>query len=205
MLEQLILAGIWFLRNAVGIVLRPYETYRRIAERGKLVELIYVAALSACYFALASLVRTAAFRPFLLTKQFVKLGAGSLAGYLLTVVLLWLVARLFGGRGKIGQVAITWGYTLVPTVIWFLATSILYVVLPPPRTIRMEGILFSILYLVFSATLFWWKVTLAYLTLRHGMKLDLLRIIGVVAITAPVLAVYSVLMYRLGIFRVPFL
>lgn len=201
----LLVGGVSFGRNFLGIITRPYETYRRIVERGNPWEVGYIGVILSFYFSLASLVKTAAFRPFLLTKQFILLGAGALTGYVLSVATLWVVGRFIGGEGKFGRLGIAWAYTLIPTTLWFFITSLLYVILPPPRTTSIAGILFSVLFLIFSVTTLWWKVTLAYLTLRFGMKLDLARIAIVVALTAPVLAVYTVSMYRLGIFKVPFL
>lgn len=202
---SLLSGGISFGRNTIGIITRPYETYRRMVEQGSPWEIVYIGIILAAYFALASLVKTAAFRPFLLTKQFVLLAAGAGGGFLLTVCTLHGVSRLVGGEGKLGKLGIAWAYTLLPTALWFLVTSILYVLLPPPRTTSTLGMLFSILFLVFSATLFWWKVTLAYLTIRFGMKLDLARIAIVILLSVPIIAIYSMGMYRLGIYKVPFL
>ena len=203
--EALLVAFIAFGKNTIGIVTRPYETYRRIADRGSLWELLYVGILLGAYFALASLVKTAAFRPFLLTKQFVFLAGASTMTYLVVVLLLWFVGKLLGSSGRLRPILLGWGYTLIPTTLWFLVTSILYVVLPPPRTQSSAGILFSVLFLVFSTALFFWKFMLAYLTMRFGLRLDLLRIVAVTIICLPFLGLYSVLMYRWGIFRVPFL
>ena len=166
---------------------------------------MYVGILLGAYFALASLVKTAAFRPFLLTKQFVFLAGASTMTYLVVVLLLWFVGKLLGSSGRLRPILLGWGYTLIPTTLWFLVTSILYVVLPPPRTQSSAGILFSVLFLVFSTALFFWKFMLAYLTMRFGLRLDLLRIVAVTIICLPFLGLYSVLMYRWGIFRVPFL
>ena len=204
-LTSLLVGGVFFGRSSLGIMTKPYETYRRIVDRANLGELFWLAALLACYFALASLVRTAAFRPFLLTKQFILLAGGATAGFALSVLVFWTIGRLVGGRGSIAALALAWAYTLVPTTVWFLATSLLYVLLPPPRTTSVLGITFSIVFLIFSITLFWWKLTLAYLTLRFGLKLDLAKILVVAAFSLPILAAYSVGMYRMGIFKVPFL
>lgn len=204
-IDGLLISLIAFGRTLVGIVARPYETYRRLTDRGTLVELVWVGFLLAFYFSLATIVKTAAFRPFLLTKQFVLLFGGALVGYVVAVAVIWTGGRAVGGKGSLGRVALGWGYTLVPTVVWFLATSILYIVLPPPRTTSVGGIGFSIFFLVFSTVLFGWKIMLSYLTLRFGLRLDLGKIILVVALSLPVLAVYSVFMYRMGIFRIPFL
>lgn len=185
MLDQLIISGIAFCRNISGLVVRPYETYRRIIDKGSVWELVFIAML----------VMVSAFR-------FV-VAAG--ATYVLVVVLMWIVGRRVGGRGMLKSVALGWGYTMLPTVFWFFMTSLLYIVLPPPRTTSAAGIAFSVLFLVVSATLFFWKLTLGYLTLRFGLKLDLARILVVVAIVGPIVGVWSWGMYRLGIFKVPFL
>lgn len=205
MKDRLFLAGISFARSFVGLMIRPYEAMRRVVDHGSLFELPYIAALLALYFATASLVRTAAFRPFLLTRQFVLLGAAAGITFLVVVSVLWFIGQRVGGNGKPGRFLLAWAYTLLPTLAWFWATSLLYVILPPPRTLRPQGIAYSILYLVFSATLLYWKVTLAYLAMRFGMKLDLRRILVVFVISLPVLFSYSYGMYRLGIFKVPFL
>lgn len=204
-LRDTILVGFFsFFRNVVGLVARPYETMRRIARTSHLTELPALVVFLLGYFALSSLVKTAAFRPYILTKQFIVLcfGAGFLYG--VTSFFLWRASALFGGSGKYKTMAVSWAYTLIPTGIWFLITSLLFVILPPPRTSSFQGILFSILYLIFSVTLLFWKIILAYLAVRFSMKLDLARIIGASIIASPFVAAASVFLYRFGIFRVPF-
>ena len=194
-----------FGRTFLGIIIKPYETYRRIVDRGRLGELLWIGLLLVIYFGNASIVKTAAFRPFLLTKQFIVLAGGAGVSFLLIVCTLWQITRFLGGKGNFRSFTLAWGYTLVPTFFWFLGTSLLYVILPPPRTNRPEGVLFSALYLVLSATLFFWKFMLGYLTLRFGAKLDLPKILITLGIALPIIGIYSVCMYKLGIFRVPFL
>ncbi|MEK7543619.1 MAG: YIP1 family protein [Patescibacteria group bacterium] len=205
MLDQLIMSGIAFGRTTIGLVVRPYETYRKVVGKGGAWELVYVAALAIVYFSLASLVKVAAFRPFLLSKHAVVLAVAALVTYMLVVCVVWLVGKQFGGKGTMKGIAVGWGYTMLPTVCWFFMTSLLYILLPPPRTASIAGTGFSVLFLVVSTTLFFWKLTLGYLTLRFGLKLDLWRILAVVGVVGPVMGVWSWGMYRLGIFRVPFL
>jgi hypothetical protein len=202
---SLIAALVGFGRNVIGLVTRPYETCRRIVEKENPLELIYVGAVLALYFILASLVKIAAFRPFLLTRQFMVLAGAVGVTYCLAVLLFWMAGRLVGSGGKLKGLAVLWGYSLIPTVIWFFVTSLLYVLLPPPRTASVQGILFSVLFLVFSVTLFLWKATITYLSLRFGLRLGLGKILVVLALSLPVLAVYSFGMYRLGIFKIPFI
>lgn len=202
---SLFVAFFAFCRNIVGLVTRPYETVRRIVDRSQMAELLYVAILLVFYFSLASVVKIATFRPFLLTREFMVLATGAAMTYMVAVGVFWFAGKLVGATGSLKGLALSWGYSLVPTFLWFLGTSLLYVLVPPPRTTSPQGIIFSILFLVFSATLFFWKITLAYLSLRFSLKLGLGKILIVAAVTLPVFALYSVGMYRWGIFRVPFL
>lgn len=201
----LIVALVDFGRNIIGLVTRPYETCRRIVEKANLLELVYVGAVLALYFVLASLVKVASFRPFLLTRQFFVLAGAAGVTYCLVVAISWGIGRLVGASGKFRGLAVLWGYSLIPTVIWFFVTSVLYVLLPPPRTTSIRGVIFSVLFLVFSVTLFLWKTTIAYLSLRFGLKLDLGKILLVCVLVFPLLGLYSIGMYRLGIFKIPFI
>lgn len=203
--NQLIVSAALFGKHVVGIVVRPYETYRKLVERGGVWELVYVFALAAVYFALASLVRVDAFRPFLLTKQFVVLGGGGAAIFILATLVFWIVGNILGGKGTYHKLVLCWGYTLIPTVCWFLMTSLLYVVLPPPRLDSLKGNAFSLLFLIVSCTLFFWKAVLYYLTLRFALRLDFVKITVVTVVSMPIFVGVSVWMYRMGIFRVPFI
>lgn len=203
--ELVIAHGVSFGRTAFGLVTKPYETYRRIIEKGKLGELLFIAFLLALYFSLASLVKVSAFRPFLLTRQFIVLAFGAGSGALLSILLLSVFGKLLGAAVRVSSLVVAWGYTLIPTVLWFLMTSFLYVILPPPRTTSVAGVTFSLLFIIVSATLLWWKITLAYLTLRFGLRFDMGKSILFIGLSAPFLILWSVMMYTLGIFKVPFI
>ena len=194
-----------FTKNIIGIITRPYETCRHIVDRGTPAELVYIAALLVIYFSIASMVKISAFRPFLLTRQFVLLAVATGLTYCVTVAAFWIGSRIMHATGTLKGFAIIWGYSLVPTLVWFVVTSILYIVLPPPRTTSIEGVIFSLLFLVFTATLFLWKATIVYLAVRFGFRLALGKVILLYVIVTPFVGAYSYGMYRLGIFRVPFL
>lgn len=194
-----------FARTMLGIIVRPYETYRKIIQSGLIYELVPLGGLLSLYFAVNALVKTAAFRPFTLTRHFAKTSGAALVSAILLSFLLWKLGSLMGGKGRYKNFALAWGYTLVPTVCWFLFTSMLYVLLPPPRTTNPTGIAFSFVFLTISTVLLFWKIILSYLALRFGLKLDLIRIFGVIALAAPFVVIYSIGMYRLGIFRIPFI
>ena len=131
--------------------------------------------------------------------------AGAIVSFVGSVSVLFLTGRLFGGTGHVWGVFVSWGYTLIPTFFWFLMTSFFYVVLPPPRQQTPLGVLFSVVFMSLSMLLFFWKGILYYLTLRFGMRLDFPRIMGVSAILFPLGVLYALSMYKLGIFRVPFI
>lgn len=204
-MTKLVVGGFWFGRTVIGLATKPYETYRRIEQHGRLMELVPLASLVALYFSLVSVVRIALFRPFLLTREFLLLFGFALLGYGVSVGVLWIISVVLRRVVRLSTLAISWGYTLVPTLAWFFGTSLLYLILPPPRTTSALGITFSVVFLAGSAALLWWKVTLTYLTIRFAMKLDFARICLVYAVLLPILGLYSVSMYRLGIFKVPFL
>lgn len=204
MSDQAVIVLYSFTRNIIGLVTRPYETYRKIINHSSRWELVPLAMVIGSYLGIASLVKIAAFRPYILTKQFVVLGLAVAMTYGVIIGLLWIFGKMVGGKGDIKSIALGWAYTLIPTTLWFLTTSLLYILIPPPRTGRPLGILFSVLFLLFSSVLFFWKIILSYLTMRFSMKLDLLRIAIVFAIVIPIVVLYSIGMYWLGIFKIPF-
>lgn len=203
--DILIISLYSFSRNFLGIITRPYETYRRILLKGTLWELFPIGVLLSLYFAVNALVKAPAFRPFVLTRHFIKTSLSVAVTAVLISLLLWGIGRVFGGKGEYKQFFLAWAYTLVPTLCWFFLTSVLYIVIPPPRTTHPAGIAFSLVFLTLSGVFFFWKIILSYLSLRFGLKLDLIRIFGILLVSAPIIGIYSIGMYRLGIFRVPFL
>lgn len=191
--------------RVLGIMVKPYETYRDIVERSRYGELGVIGIVATLYFVVASIVKTSLFRPFLLTKQWIVLEVGAIVTFALAVSLFWYVSGFFGRNGNIKGFIVSWGYSLIPTVVWFWMTSLLYVLLPPPRSTQGTGIVFSALYLLISLTLLLWKITLSYLSLRFALRLDLGKILLVSSLVLPLLGIYSVYMYRIGVFRIPFI
>jgi hypothetical protein len=205
MFDLILISFYSFARTLLGIITRPYETYRKIINKGTLFELVPMAGLLSLYFAVNALVKAPAFRPFVLTRHFIKTSASVAVTAVFLSFLLWGIGKLFGGKGEYKRFFLGWSYTLIPTLSWFFFTSLLYIAIPPPRTTHPTGIALSVVFLTISAVLFFWKIILSYLSLRFGLKLDLLRILGILLVSAPIIGIYSIGMYRLGIFRVPFL
>lgn len=205
MTDILIISFYSFSRTLFGIITRPYETYRRIILKGTLWELVPIGALLSLYFAVNALVKAPAFRPFVLTRHFIKTSVSVAVTAVFISFLLWSIGKIFGGKGEYKRFFLGWSYTLIPTLCWFFLTSLLYVLIPPPRSTHPTGIALSVVFLTISTVLLFWKVILSYLSLRFGLKLDLARILGIFLCSSPVIVLYSIMMYRLGIFKVPFL
>ncbi len=189
--------------NIWGSIQTPYSTYRTLISQD-LWQLLLILALAAIYFFGVSPIKLHSLHPLLLTLNASRLFVTAIISFLLICSFLRLLGNLFGASSQLRAIALAWGYSLIPTLIWFSVTTLFYVILPPPRHATIAGIAFSLLYLTFSLSLFFWKGLLYYLTLRFALRLDLLRIIGISLIFLPTLALYSLLLYYFGIFKVPF-
>lgn len=193
------------LKDIWGVFNTPYKTYRKLALKEELSRSLLIFLASLTYFAWATMIRAQTLNPLFLSFNFSKLSLGAFFTFLVVVLSVYFLGKLVGGKGSLKSVFVTWAFSLIPTLLWFLATSLFYIFLPPPRTTSFLGVLFSLFYITFSASLFFWKGLLYFLCLRFSLKLDLLRIILISALLFPLGIFYSVLMYRLGIFKVPFI
>lgn len=195
-----------FSRNVIGCIQAPYATYRKLSsEKTDLRQTVFIPLLVVLYFIYVATLRTGLANPFLLTVKFNILIFASLSGFALMISLFYLGGKLTKGNGTLRQIYTLWVFSLIPTLTWFFASSILYILLPPPRTMSFLGKLYSVVFITFSLSVLLWKIILYYLTLRFSLKLDLWRILQISALVIPVVSVYTLLMYRWGAFRVPFI
>lgn len=201
-LKLLILFG----RNSIGCINSPYITYRRLAEEKTDVrQSVYIFGLALGYFAFTVFVRSGIRNPYLLTMKYNSLFLGGAAAFFLMVLFLFLSGKVFKKQTRLPALILLWSYTLLPTLTWFLFTSLMYLLLPPPRTLSIWGKMYSVFFISFSLSLLLWKIILYYLTLRFGLRLDFWRIGIITAVLTPIITGYSILMYRMGIFRIPFI
>lgn len=206
MIVHLLRLFILFARNVYGTINKPYITFRKLAETEKdFWQVIYIYIVIFSYFGLVSLARAGLRNPFLLTMEFNILIFGGLSGFAAVILLVYLFAMIYKVHTKITAIILLWSYTLLPTLIWFFGTTILYILLPPPRTLTVQGKIYSIIYIAFSIGLLYWKVILYYLTLRFALRIDLFRIILSSVFIWAYTFLYALIMYRLGIFRIPFI
>lgn len=209
-MEKLLLAFfrsfILFSRNLVGCINSPYVTYRRLSlEKKDLGQTIFIPFLVILYFIFATTIRSGIRNPYLLSMKFNTLLFVSAIGFASMVGLFYFLGNLFGGKASLRQIYLLWIYSLLPTVIWFFATSFLYLLFPPPRTLSILGKFYSVVFVSFSIAVLLWKIILYYLTLRFSFKIDLWKIIQISLVIAPFIGIYSSVLYRLGISKVPFL
>jgi hypothetical protein len=211
LITVLIKAVILFIQNTYGSIIYPYKTYRRLAKSKRYEQLLPLLALVVLYFWWASAVRVGIRHPLILTKNWILTSFSAALTFLLIIGGIYIIGRAIGpaphrvqGSG-IGNILLPWAYSLLPTLLWFYINSLSFFILRPPRTESLLGQLFSFLFIVGSLSLFFWKGILYYLTLRFGMRLDLPKILLSSAIIFPAGIGYSILMYKLGIFRIPFI
>lgn len=203
---KIIRSFIFFGRNLLGCINNPYITYRNLsAGKTDIKQTVFIPMLVILYFIFVSTLRFGIRNPFFLTVKFNTLLFYSLFGFTMMLGLFYTGGRLVGSKCNIKKIYLLWVYTLIPTLFWFFATSVLYLILPPPRTLTFLGKFYSLVFIAFSIGVLFWKIILYYLTLRFSLKLDLTRIIQISTLVVPAVLVYSFIMYNLEIFRIPFL
>ena len=130
-----------------------------------------------------------------------------LFNFLLTVSFFYLLSKLLDKKKEITffSYICTFSYSLLPTLIWFLSTSILYIFLPPPRTISLLGKGFSILFVAYSLSLLIWKLILVYLAVRFSSKQNFFRVLYMIILYLLWFIPYSIFLYQYKLFRIPFI
>ena len=200
------LVSLLFVKHVWGSVQHPYVTYRHLSKGEHKAQVIPLSLLILLYLVWVTVVRNGITAdPLVLSFNFLKLAGVVFATVFVVIYSFVFIGRMVGGTGSAKTVFLPWIYSLLPTLVWFFATSLLFFLFPPPRTLAFSGKLLSSVFLIFSWFLFFWKGILYYLTLRFGMKLDFFRIVLVSVIIFPLGLLYAVLLYKLGIFRIPFI
>jgi len=208
MFKDILISLILVLRNFFRLIFYPYATMRKIAQEKDWWQIIIIYGLVYLYFIFANIVRKKTLYPLIISSSsFV-----SFVFFLLTFFLMVGFFCLFGkqlGRDLPWQVStkliFTFSYSLLPTLIWFFTTSFLYFLLPPPRTYSILGQSFSLVFIAFSLILLCWKIILFYLSLRFSLKLNFYQILYATILFLIWLWPYSVVLYKLKVFRVPFI
>src|SRR3989338_5197974 len=213
-------------RNFLFLIISPYKTMRRIAKETDFGQLVIIFCLAVAYFYYAQTVRQRAFHPLLASPSIAaSLGMFGVTFILITKFFYYVSQRMSIMDGadehakgnktykanktnvsiQYKPFVFTFAYSLLPTFIWFYATSTLYYLLPPPRTTSFLGKGFSMVFIVFSVSLLLWRIVLLYLSIRFSTKASFYRIALSMALFTLWFLPYCYAMYKLEIFRIPFI
>ena len=193
-LSGIILVGL----RTTQLIRSPYKTIRVISQDTNSSQLYVIFVLIYFYFVFADFVKPFNYTPALVYAVF-------LLNFLLSSVFFYFINVAQENRKDIRPFIMTFTYSLMPSLIWFTINTSLFLIFPPPRTTSPLGTLFSIIFIIFSLGMLFWKVQLVYLSLRFASKTSFVNIVYAVILYLCVFAPYSVLLYYAGIFRIPFI
>jgi len=185
----------------IGLVLDPYKTMRKISLEKDYWQLSIIIGIIFIYFKFIYYLREKIYPATLVYSLFI-------FNFLLTVAFFYFLSKIFSKNKKeinLLSFIFTFVYSLFPTLIWFLSTSILYIFLPPPRTFSLMGKGFSIFFIAYSLSLLIWKFILVYLAVRFSSKQNFFKIILMIFLYLIWFIPYSILLYQLKFFRIPFI
>lgn len=185
------------------LIFYPYKTMRKISLEKDYYQLLIITGLIFLYFKFIYFLRDKTYPATLVFLFF-------LFNFLLTVSFFYLLNKFFSSNQNKKEISFssfifTFSYSLFPTLIWFLSTSFLYIVLPPPRTFSILGQGFSIFFIAYSLSLLVWKLILVYLAIRFSSKQNFFRIFYMIILYLTWFLPYSVLLYYFYFFRIPFI
>ena len=186
------------LRRFIFLIFRPYKTLRKISLEKDYWQLFFILFFVFVYFWLSSLVRNPA-------VHFIFIYLFFLINFFLTALFFFFMGRLSDKKLEVKSFIFTLAYSLLPTLLWFSTDLIFYYLLPPPRTISIMGRSFSIFFTAFSISLLAWKLILFYLAVRFSTRFNFYRTIYSMILYVCWFFPYSVFLYYLKLFRVPFI
>lgn len=208
MFKEIFVSLILVWRNFFRLIFYPYITMRKISQEKDWFQPLTIFFFAYLYFIFANIVRKKTLHPFIISSSSFVAFVFFLLTFFLTLSFFYLIGKSFSRnktRSAFIPLIFTFSYSLFPTLIWFFTTSFLYFLLPPPRTFSILGKSFSLFFTTFSLILFFWKTILFYLSLRFSLRLNFYRIIYLTLIFLLWFWPYSVVMYKLKIFRIPFI
>ncbi len=178
------------------LIYLPYKTMRTIRVRSAVINLLPIYILIIVYFLLTALVRG---------YRFAMIGlSAAVINYMASILFFSFLPSKDTFPQRFNAYLRTWTYTLFPTLLWFYSNLMLYVVLPPPRTMSILGRSFSVIYLAYSVSLGVWKMMLIYLSVRFSSRTPVTRVMYYFLLYLVVFAPFWIFLYKLGISRIPF-
>src|SRR3990167_3819971 len=184
------IASLVLITNYISrLILAPYATMRKIAREKDYMQILILFVFIYAYFVYANVIRAQTLHPFIISTSFFYV-----LGKTLSIKTVEFKKLMF-----------LFAYSMIPTLLWFIATSTLFLILPPPRTISFLGQLFSFVFTAYSITLLLWRFILLYLSIRFTFKTQFFATMGLIALYFVWFIPYSYMMYQLKIFRIPFI
>ena len=186
------------LRRCIYLILYPYKTMRAIADETDWTQIFLIFGLIAIYYISLVAVKPMIDSPWLQLCLV-------LFNYTATVLYIAFFGKSLGDDTELRKLLFVFAYALIPTILWFYINTFLYVVIPPPRNLTILGKSFSIVFITLSISLLAWKLILWYLTIRFSTKLKFYDILYITILYIAIVVPYSLFMYHLGFFRIPFI
>lgn len=186
-----------FFSACIRLIFWPYKTMRDLRIRNSKKNIIPLYVLFAAYFIIMSFTRG-----FVLSVLAAAIACGEYVG---SILFFSLLPSRDDFLKRLNAYVTTWTYTLIPTFFWFYSSLFLYHLLPPPRTTSFLGKSFSIIFFAYSISLTVWKLILVYLSIRFSSKIQVPRIIYYFLLYLAVFAPVWILLYKLGVSRIPFI
>lgn len=196
-LIKLVTALILVIRNFFLLILSPYKTMRKVSNENDPYQLAIIFFLVFIYFKFIYFLRSDPYPASLIFLVFS-------INFFLTTSFFYLLGK---NEKKIffRSFVYTFAYSLFPTLVWFISNSILYILVPPPRTFSLLGKGFSIFFIAYSISLLAWKLILFFLSIRFSTKANFYKIIYWMILFFAWFIPYSVFLYYFKIFRIPFI
>lgn len=186
------------LRRYILLIFSPYKVLRHIAAETDYNQVFIIFFLVLVYFQVASIFKEYYYSP-LVTFGVV------LFNFLATVSFFFVMSKIIHRQVAMRSFFFTFAYTLFPTLVWFIVNSLLFVLLPPPRTLSAPGKLFSIVFISFSVSVLVWKLILVFLAVRFSSRLNFFPIVYMMLLYVALTLPYWLVMYHLKLFRIPFI
>lgn len=195
-----LISFIQFFRRVFLLVVSPYKTMRTIYFDGTYKETYFIFMMIFIYFNLSNYVKNETSNPVLLL-------AIVLVQLIMTISFFGIFSKIINLNKKFyfKKYFTLFSYSLIPTIVFFYVNTLLYGILPPPRSNTVLAEIFSIMFISFATSIFFWKIIILYLAVRYSTALKFFTILYTILIYISIVLPYSILLLKLNLFRIPFL
>jgi len=200
-LVNFITSSILVFRNFFFLIFYPYKTMRKISLEKDYWQILIIFFLVFLYFKLSYFLKD---KPYPASFTFFTF----LVNFFLTAGFFYFLSKFIKKKDSgtsFKSLLFSLSYSLFPTLIWFESVSLLYLILPPPRTTSILGISFSIFFIAYSLSLLFWKLILVFLAIRFSLRLSFYQILYLWFLYLLWFIPYSILLYQAKLFRLPFI